>query len=48
MQPDTRTIECPCGTVFEPQDEVVDRDGERWVICPKCKKRLQMAAIADD
>ncbi len=35
-----QTLECPCGTVFEPEVIEVDRNGERWTKCPKCLRKL--------
>lgn len=37
-----QTIECPCGTVFEPENIEVDRYGERVAKCPKCRRKLTL------
>jgi len=37
-----QSVECPCGTVFEPENIEVDRDGERLTRCPKCHRKLPL------
>lgn len=37
-------LECQCGAVFEPEKIIVDKYGERWAVCPKCKNQLQLGA----
>jgi NAD-dependent SIR2 family protein deacetylase len=37
-------LECSCGTAFEPEKIVVDRYGEEWAVCPKCKALIRLAA----
>jgi hypothetical protein len=46
----TPTVECSCGCVFEPEDSgiEVDREGERWVVCPACKQKLRLPEETDD
>ena len=37
-------IECACGAVFEPDDVVTDEYGERWAVCPECKRKIRLLA----
>jgi uncharacterized paraquat-inducible protein A len=36
-------LECNCGAVFEPENIVVDRFGERWAVCPRCKNKIRLS-----
>ena len=39
------SLECACGTVFEPEQEEVDASGEKWTRCPKCNAKIPIPEI---
>ncbi|HOY65294.1 MAG TPA: hypothetical protein PLP29_00315 [Candidatus Ozemobacteraceae bacterium] len=48
MENDAVTIECPCGAVFEVENEEVDGAGDRWTRCPKCNRKLPIPEEDED